>query len=213
MTQTRIALPAQTCRRSAQLIRTMEDDGWTGRVSARQHVIMRAPDGRTTCSVRLKETTPTERRNDEAAYKRWKTAQAAIQTPVQVEDLLTDEPVSELVEVRPEVVDTTPEPVRRWDCDECDRDFQSQQYLNVHKVRAHVRVECPVCDQSFSPGNLPRHQATHEREFPTMALTLREISRLRAEVQTWQVLAEDAESRYVRLADRVQGVVDALNDQ
>jgi predicted RNA binding protein YcfA (HicA-like mRNA interferase family) len=32
-------------REKAALIRQMEDDGWTGRVSSRGHAIMRSPDG------------------------------------------------------------------------------------------------------------------------------------------------------------------------
>lgn len=200
-------------RTKAQLVRTMEADGWSGRISTNGHAIMRAPDGTTTCSIRPKDTTPTERRNDEAPYRRWKAAQVqpeAIQTAIAVEDLTTDEPV-------PAPVDTAPATAPALPCDGCERSFATLQALSVHRVRAHVRVPCPICDQPFSPGNLDRHTATHGREFASPDLMLREIYRLRAalteareDATSWQVLAEDAEARVVTLQEINQRAVAAL---
>jgi hypothetical protein len=216
MTQpTRLDVPADFSRASVALIRLMEEDGWTGRMSANHHAIMRAPDGTATCSIGRKPRQGRGQANNEAPYKRWKAAQADIRPAITVEDLMADEPVSEPVQALPAPVDTAPEaPVAevgtepRWNCDECGRDFQSLQYLNVHKVRAHVRVSCPVCDREFSPGNLPRHKRTHEAEFSSPDQMLREIYQLREEVASWSALAEDAEDRFATLQAKVRAALD-----
>lgn len=73
------------------LIREMEADGWTGRISNRGHAIMRSPDGTTTCSVSPKVGTPHRRGNLGANYRRWKRAQAEAQVLLEaVEDARDD---------------------------------------------------------------------------------------------------------------------------
>jgi hypothetical protein len=79
----------------------------------------------------------------------------------------------------------------------------------VHRVRAHVRVSCPICEREFSPGNLPRHKRGHEAEFSSPDQMLREIYRLREEVSSWSVLAEDAEERLAALQSRVRAALEA----
>lgn len=60
-------------REKVALIRQMEDDGWTGRVSSRGHALMRSPDGTMTCSVAPKTGSPTrDMGNSQMIYKRWK---------------------------------------------------------------------------------------------------------------------------------------------
>jgi hypothetical protein len=74
-----------------ELIREMEADGWTGRISARGHAIMRAPDGSATCSVSPKVGQPNRRGNLGASYRRWKKAQAEIEAVREaVEDAADD---------------------------------------------------------------------------------------------------------------------------
>lgn len=80
MTQTlqrpRLRLPRGTDRFAAALVRQMEDDGWTGHLSANCHVIMRAPDGGPTCSIAPKAGSPTRSRGNSAmVYRRWKREQ------------------------------------------------------------------------------------------------------------------------------------------
>ena len=78
MTQTLPALQIPSCfqRLQRDLIRAMEADGWTGRLSANSHMIMRAPDGVTTCSVAPKPGSTRGAKNFAAPYKRWKRQQA-----------------------------------------------------------------------------------------------------------------------------------------
>lgn len=73
------------------LIREMEADGWTGRISAKGHAIMRSPDGQTTCAVSPKVGTPHRRGNLGANYRRWKRAQTeALALQEAVEDAQDD---------------------------------------------------------------------------------------------------------------------------
>ena len=69
-------LPASELARfddeSVRLIRTMESAGWRGRVSARGHAIMRAPDGITTASVtKDHDKHRRTRQNAWAEFDRW----------------------------------------------------------------------------------------------------------------------------------------------
>lgn len=81
MTQSH-ALSQRLCLRGfakerAALVREMEDHGWTGRITANGHAFMRAPDGRTTCSVAPKFGSPTRSTgNAQAAFKRWRNTRA-----------------------------------------------------------------------------------------------------------------------------------------
>jgi predicted RNA binding protein YcfA (HicA-like mRNA interferase family) len=62
---------------SAELIRDMESDGWSGKISKRGHAILRAPDGVTSCTVAPKSGAPQDRLNQGAVYRAWKKAQDA----------------------------------------------------------------------------------------------------------------------------------------
>lgn len=74
-----------------ELIRTMEADHWTGRLSAKGHAIMRSPDGQTTCAVSPKVGQPNRRGNLGANYRRWKKAQSeALALQEAVEDAHDD---------------------------------------------------------------------------------------------------------------------------
>ena len=65
-------------REKAELIRQMEDDGWTGRISSRGHALLRSPDGTASCSVSPKVGSPTrDRGNSQMIYKRWKRSLSA----------------------------------------------------------------------------------------------------------------------------------------
>jgi hypothetical protein len=114
--------------------------------------------------------------------------------------------------------ETEPEPERttRVVCDEpgCGRDFQSLQYLNVHKVRAHVRVECPICGRSMAPGNLPRHQRKHAEELGTYEQVMRRVvlleaenARLRDESAEWARIAENTEAELVELTSGMRNLL------
>jgi predicted RNA binding protein YcfA (HicA-like mRNA interferase family) len=67
----RLKLPGVFEPWARTLIRQMEDDGWTGRISTRHHAIMRSPDGTETCSVKPKVEAPRDRQNVGKEYRRW----------------------------------------------------------------------------------------------------------------------------------------------
>jgi len=74
-TKDRLTLPRAFEKGQTALVREMEDDGWTGRMSQNGHAIMRAPDGEATCSVTPKVGSFRGRGNQSAPYKRWKRCQ------------------------------------------------------------------------------------------------------------------------------------------
>lgn len=152
-------------------------------------------------------------------------ARPAITQPPKRSEATTETVIeaAETVEVAP--VDTAPEPEpepvlpvaqqatsTRVTCDveDCTRDFQSLQYLNVHKVRAHAREACPICDRQMAPGNLPRHRRKHAEVMGTHEQVMREAlrlreenARLRTEAAEWQSMAEATEAE---LADLTCGL-------
>lgn len=196
-----LRIPTGFAKERADLIRRMEAEGWTGRITTNGHAFMRAPDGETTCSVAPKLGSPTRATgNSEAVFKRWlkqqeQAIQPAIQAPA-LEPVLSPQPL----------VDTATKPEI---CQDCERTFGSLQALSVHHVRAHVRVACPVCELVFSPSNLPRHQNKHREELTEETLAelyraRRETARLRVEIAGWQTLAEEAEASYAALQERAR---------
>lgn len=74
-----------------ELIRTMEADGWIGRISTKGHAIMRSPDGSTTCSVTPKVGQPNRRGNLGANYRRWKKAQAEVEAAREAVENISDD--------------------------------------------------------------------------------------------------------------------------
>jgi endogenous inhibitor of DNA gyrase (YacG/DUF329 family) len=194
------------------LIREMEADGWTGKITKKNHARMLAPDGVTTCMISPNPGAPHRAANLSAEYRRWKREQAeaaaaeAVQAEVRkltwlpwpgVPPLL---PALTLPEPEPE-----PEPVKvTVDCTECGKPFATLQAMSVHRVRAHVRVNCPICARPFSPGNLPRHLVGHDEATLPEEVARRELyraraelTRLREEIATWQDLAEETEENYL----------------
>lgn len=199
----------------AQLVREMEDSGWTGRITANGHAFMRAPDGQTTCSVAPKTGSPTRANGNSASvYKRWlkQKLDAENSADPDREDIQTvNEPAAVAPRATPPApVDTAPE---LQVCGDCGQPFKTLQALSVHHVRAHVRVSCPICARRLSPGNLPRHQRTHV-EGTELVDVLRqlhqarqEVEDARAEVATWRDLAEEAERAYAALQQRVRAAL------
>jgi hypothetical protein len=87
MTQTPLRIPSGFAPERAALIREMEADGWTGRISSKGHAIMRAPDGTTTCSVAPKLGSPTRAAANQAAtYRRWKRAQETVAEVLEIRE-------------------------------------------------------------------------------------------------------------------------------
>lgn len=180
------------------LIREMEADGWTGKVTKKGHALMMAPDGVTTCMVSPKPGAQHRIDNLGMEYRRWKREQAeAAAAEVQAE-------VRSLEWLPWPIMPPTlaePEPVRPTvDCTNCGKPFATLQAMSVHRVRVHVRVPCPICERPTAPGNLPRHLIGHdEATLPEdvarreLYLARRELTRLREEIATWQVLAEEVE--------------------
>lgn len=213
------------------LIRLMEEDGWTGRISKQGHAIMRAPDGVSTCSISPKVKNGRSGENVGAEYRRWKREQLSSQgilamTLVVAEGLTIAEdwgiapraalPVepAEPVDTTPPVSEPEPEPAR-LPCTECGKDFATLQALSVHRSRSHTKAPCPICAESYAPGNLPRHQATHLREFADLEAAVTEVHRLRrqlAEAQreavAWEVLADEAEERHALLQARIRAAIE-----
>lgn len=191
------------------LIHQMEADGWIGRISRKGHAIMLAPDGRTSCSISPKVGAPHRAHNLGVEYRRWKREQEAQQVEEapqapQAETVWLPWPV-----MPPAPLLIAPEPIRvpvGYLCDHetCLREFKTLQALSVHRVRAHVRVDCPICGRPFSPGNLHRHLRGHaETRLDPIELqhelyaARQEIARLRGEVTIWQALAEETEESLV----------------
>lgn len=231
MTQSsRLSLSAFSKERAA-LVREMEDHGWTGRITTNGHAFMLSPDGTTTTSVAPKFGSPTRASgNSRAVFKRWlKQQQQETTAPEPTIHRSIPEPETELKSEpeRTTPVDTAPEPepepepapVRTYVCSDCGRGFAGNQPLSVHRVRVHVKVECPVCDRQLPPGNLPRHQRNHFRGLELTQLmrqlyeTQRENEHLRSEVREWQILAEDTEHAYAALQERVRAALGTLTDQ
>lgn len=179
------------------LIREMEADGWTGKVTKKGHALMLAPDGVTTCMVSPKPGAQHRIDNLGMEYRRWKRVQeeaAAAEVQAEVRSL----------EWLPWPVMPPPVPVdipATVDCTECGKPFATLQAMSVHRVRVHVRKPCPICERPTAPGNLPRHLLTHdEATLPEdtarreLYLARRELARMREEIDTWQILAEEIES-------------------
>ena len=239
--QPRLRLTSAFDTFAVQLIQGMEDYGWRGRVSSRGHAIMRSPDGMTSCSISPKVGSPRHRGNQAAPFKRWLREQrnaglidqvdqdesttaemVEVREPTPVEQVFEDETFAQVRAV-PDPVDTVSEPepeVRSpFACpiEDCGRVFAGRQPLSVHHVRAHVKVQCPICDTSMSPGNLPRHQqARHPMGDPLdLARQLwqaqQTIARLRSEAQGWQEIAEEAEQQMTELVNRLATIRAALD--
>lgn len=189
------------------LIREIEAAGWTGKITKKGHALMLAPDGVTTCMVSPKVGAQFRSANLGMEFRRWQREQAAKQTDEVAETTRSVEWLPwPVMPPKPLPAAPEPEPDPEHLCEDCLRGFRTLQALSVHRVRAHVRVNCPICARPFSPGNLPRHQATHRAEFPTHEAALAEVHRLRAElarlrdeVATWQGLAEETEESLVNL--------------
>jgi hypothetical protein len=158
------------------LVREMEDDGWTGRISNRGHAILRSPDGAATCSVQPRIGDPRNKHNVGASYRRWKRAQEAANSPAE------------------------PGTVPEGSCPTCGKDgFASPGRVHTHMAHAHRRMPCPVCAKQTSPAQSARHLASHYREPVSIGQLQRdlsrareEITRLREELVTWQQLAQEA---------------------
>jgi len=187
-----------------KLIREMEAAGWTGKVSRKGHAIMRAPDGQTTCSVSPKVGAAFRAANLGMEFRRWQREQEAAAASQEAPE--APRPVEWLPwpVMPPRPLAAEPEPT--VDCTECGKPFRTLQAMSVHRVRAHVRVNCPICAGAFSPGNLPRHQLTHdEATLPedearrALYLARQEVARLRDELTVWQGLAEETEENLVNL--------------
>lgn len=116
--------------------------------------------------------------------------------------------------------ESAPEPVKvpvTCTDPDCNRVFATLQAMSVHHVRSHVKTECPACGRSMAPGNLPRHERTHQAELADPVALLREVYRLRAELSqahvdatAWERLADEAEERYVGLQGRARAALEAL---
>jgi predicted RNA binding protein YcfA (HicA-like mRNA interferase family) len=195
------------------LIRQMEADGWTGRVTAGGHAFMRAPDGVATCSITPKDRSGNSLNNDLAPYRTWLKARdeaAAAAEVIQTAIAVPEQPARPLSVEPVDTPDTAPD--TSVTCEDCGRVFAALQALSVHRVRVHVRVACRICLEPFSPGNLDRHTAVHLRELEDPIAVLAELHRLRREAAEWQTLAEDAESRAVALREATQRALEALLD-
>lgn len=235
MTQTqqpkRLKLPNDFNRTSTDLIREMEDNGWTGRNTVNGHVFMHAPDGVTTCSVVPKvDANWRTAKNQLAPYRRWLREQEELQKAERrvarkaekaaAAAAATTPAANAIEQPAPAPVDTDPELLRvaqcatRMSCDECPRDFATLQALSVHRVRVHVRVSCQFCGDEFSPGNVKRHEDGHRNDGKTADDLRRELlqasqeaDRLCAERDEWQTIAEDAERRMLALKASVRALV------
>jgi hypothetical protein len=175
-------IPSGFAAERVSLIRQMEADGWTGRITTNGHAFMSAPDGQTTCSIVPKTGSPTRSAANQAApYRRWKKALEA-----------AAEVSAAAVEPEPAVVDTV--------CPICGKDgFATSGYVRTHIAHAHRRVACPVCRQETSPAQANRHLASHYREADSVGQLRRdlrraheEIEHLRREIEDWKALAEEA---------------------
>lgn len=203
-----LKLPKDFHKQMAALVRELESYGWVGRLSTPGHAIMQAPDGVTTCSITPKLGSPRHLANNRAKIDRWLREQVATEPasePAPAVEWLPWPVMPPKPLTAPELVAEPVEPDELDHlCEECLRGFRTLQALSVHVVRAHVRVNCPVCRRPFSPGNLPRHHAVHVREFPTHDDAMRavlearaELARMRDELATWQALAEETEASLV----------------
>ncbi|HEX8321681.1 hypothetical protein [Longimicrobium sp.] len=191
MTQTTsLKLPASFHREMAALVRELEDLGWTGRLSTPGHAIMRAPDGKSTCSITPKLGSPRHLVNNRTKIERWKREHGVSSAPA-----------------NPESVDTSPT------CPDCGKPFQTVGRVNIHAAHAHRRVLCPFggCGRETSPAQQAVHLATHYGTSRSKATVAREldnalatIERLSSEVAEWQALAEEAEARFVALQQQVR---------
>jgi hypothetical protein len=204
------------------LIREMESHGWTGRYTTNSHILMRAPDGETTCSIAPRVGAEHRRHNIGREFRAWLRQQEAPapviqepEQPVRQPEPFVPEPPLPVEQPVDTVDDATSDLPARPVCDVCGRDFAGQQPLSVHKVRAHVRVACEICDRPMSPGNLPRHLRGHEAEMGDHAQVMRklwlarqEIDRLNDENLVLHGLAEEAEARAAQIAQGIRDLID-----
>lgn len=213
--------------RQKAFVREMESYGWRGRRGSKNHVLMRAPDGVTMCTVTRKSITRNDQCNQTRIFRAWLRQQevpAVVPVPTEEDDTAAlaevaairaqsspvrpDEAISQPAP-EPEIepvppVDTAPEPCAMRNahhaCPECGREFAGAQPLSVHHVRVHVKVGCPICDQQMSPGNLPRHLRKHAADLGTHEQVMREVLRLRAELAR----AHTEASEWERMADEIE---------
>lgn len=66
-----IQIPRHFDKEAAQLIREAEALGWSGKVTRRAHVILRAPDGETQIVVSRDSLRGRSGRNQQAELRRW----------------------------------------------------------------------------------------------------------------------------------------------
>lgn len=226
-------------RHLVAFVREMEDHGWRGRRGSRNHILMRAPDGQTMCTVTRKSYSRKDLCNQQRVFRTWLRQQ---ETPAPEVEAVEDDTIA-LAEaavirvksspIRPDEAITQPDPApapapvtpvdtddehamrnAQYACPSCDRVFSGAQPLSVHRVRAHVKVGCRVCDRVMSPGNLPRHLRKHEADLGTHEQVMREVLRLRAELALardesaeWQSIAEGTETELTELSTGLRALL------
>lgn len=108
------------------------EEGWSGRVSAKGHAILHAPDGVTTASVARSAGRGRSERNARSALLRWRrdnkekeqeNEMTIINEPTIEEDALGDLEKQLGVEV--------------YACPDCGKEFTSKQSVGPHRAKTH----------------------------------------------------------------------------
>src|SRR5699024_3883928 len=144
-------------KEATTLVLEAMDYGWLGRISSKNHAILRAPDGQTTISVSRDSLRGRSGRNCRAQFDRWlKEHTDPTPTPKDLAEGPVDprwEPLKkayERIEAKEEAV-VEPEPVR---CEICGQEYPTTVSLASHKrkhtMAARPKAECPLCNERYT---------------------------------------------------------------
>jgi uncharacterized C2H2 Zn-finger protein len=132
------------------LILEMGAAGWEGRVSNKNHAIMRAPDGTLTLSVSQNTYRKLSMANNRHKFEQW----------------LDEQPKEKAVSDVPKVT------TQKWPCPRCNKTFASEQFLSDHIHLDHEKmIKCPECGDWYANNQkLSLHRANkHGYVSPTKA--------------------------------------------
>lgn len=151
-------------KEATTLVLEAMDYGWLGRISSKNHAILRAPDGQTTISVSRDSLRGRSGRNCRAQFDRWlKEHTDPAPTPKDVAEGPVDPRWEPLKEAYEKIEAEGTEPVL---CKVCGQEFPSASSLASHKrkhsMAARPRVECPLCGERYTV--LGRHVQVHGQE-------------------------------------------------